>query len=229
MQYPNLQKLNGFSKQEVFFDEYKPHLDELLKIVKAQGEPLEGNIFYTHHMQNPGDVLVKNYLPKRLSLAAFAMAHNNIMEIGFNAGFSALLMLTANPNLHLVYVDICEHSYTLPCYDYLYSVFGNRIQLVQGDSTKVLVNALTIYPQITGYIIDGGHSLPVAEQDLQNVLQYANKNAVLCFDDSDFPELRLMLDIYMMAGHLTPIWDPYAIVQNETQMFFKISCNNLEK
>lgn len=208
------------------YEMYLPHLQELLKIIKAVGEPLEGNIFYQHLHPNPDEHLLDQFLPKRAALAMFAMAHNNMVEIGFNAGFSALLMLTANPNLKLTSVDICEHKYTEPCFDYLASVFPGRITLVKGDSTQVLEDVLQNDKALTGYIIDGGHGLGVAETDLRNVIQYANKNAVLCFDDSDFVELRLLLNAYMMAGYLTPITDQHCVIQDQTQMFFKISCNN---
>ena len=222
MQFPNLENLSQFRTKEPMYEMYLPHLQELLKIIKAVGEPLEGNIFYQHLDPNPKEQLLEQFLPKRAALAMFAMAHNNIVEIGFNAGFSALLMLTANPNLKLTSVDICEHKYTEPCFDYLASVFPGRITLVKGDSTQVLADVLQNDKALTGYIIDGGHGLSVAETDLRNVIQYANNNAVLCFDDSDFVELRLLLNAYMMAGYIVPITDVHCVVQDQTQMFFKI-------
>ena len=222
MQFPNLENLSQFRTKEPMYEMYLPHLQELLKIIKAVGEPLEGNIFYQHLHPNPDEHLLDQFLPKRAALAMFAMAHNNMVEIGFNAGFSALLMLTANPNLKLTSVDICEHKYTEPCFDYLASVFPGRITLVKGDSTQVLADVLQNDKALTGYIIDGGHGLGVAETDLRNVIQYANNNAVLCFDDSDFVELRLLLNAYMMAGYIVPITDVHCVVQDQTQMFFKI-------
>ena len=226
MNFPDAQLLKGFTAKEMFFEEYRPHLDALLNIIKDIGEPLEGNIFYKHLDPNPGHQLVERFLPKRAALAMFAMAHQDIVEVGFNAGFSALLTLTANPNLKLTSVDICEHQYTMPCYEYLMNAFPGRISLVKGDSRQVLASVLKNDKDLTGYIIDGGHGIDVAEEDLRNIIQFANKDAVLCFDDSDFADLRLMLNLYMMSGHLTSLWDPHAVVQNETQMFFKISCIN---
>ena len=222
MHFPNLENFSEFRKKEPMYDQYLPHLHELLKIIKDVGEPLEGNIFYQHLDPNPGEELVEQFLPKRAALSMFAMAHSNIVEVGFNAGFSALLMLMANPKLKLTSVDICEHKYTELCFDYLASVFPGRITLVKGDSTQVLADVLQKNKSLTGYIIDGGHGLGVAETDLQNVIQYANSKAVLCFDDSDFIDLRLLLNAYMMAGYLTPITDQHCVVQDQTQMFFKI-------
>jgi hypothetical protein len=222
MQFPNLENFSQFKTKEPMYDQYLPNLQELLKIIKAIGEPLEGNIFYKHFDPNPGEQLSEKFLPKRAALSMFAMAHNNIVEVGFNAGFSALVMLTANPTLKLTSVDICTHKYTEPCFDYLASVFPGRITLVKGNSTEVLADVLQNDKALTGYIIDGGHGLAVAETDLQNVIQYANSKAVLCFDDSDFVELRLLLNAYMMAGYIVPITDVHCVVQDQTQMFFKI-------
>lgn len=209
------------SEQEPLFSMYKQHLETLNKIINDIGEPLEGNIFY-EHLDPHRTQLIDKFFPKRAGLAMFAMAHDNIVEIGFNSGFSALLMLTANPNLKLTSVDICEHKYTEPCYQYLKTIFDDRINLVKGDSTKVLADVLKADKDLTGYIIDGGHGLTVAEQDLRNVLLHANPGAVLCFDDSDFVELRMLLNMYMMSGDLVPICDPYGPAQNQTQMFFKL-------
>ena len=222
MKFPESKLIPNFlTDDEPFFKNYQHNLETLNKIIKDVGEPLEGNIFYDH-LDPHRTQLAERFHAKRTALAMFAMSHDNILEIGFNSGFSALLMLTANPNLKLTYVDICEHKYTLPCYDYLRSIFGNRIDLVQGDSTKVLRMAIEAYKDVTGYIIDGGHGLNVAETDLRNVIEYSNPGAVLCFDDSDFTELRMLLNMYMMSGHLVNFCDPHGPTQNKTQMFFKI-------
>ena len=222
MKFPDSKLIPAFlAEQEPLFTQYGHNLKTLNKIITDVGEPLEGNIFY-EHLDPHRSQLVEKFFPKRAALAIFAMAHKEIVEIGFNSGFSALLMLTANPELKLTCVDICEHQYTEPCFQYLKTIFEDRITLVKGDSTVVLTEVLQSNKSLTGYIIDGGHGLDVAEQDLQNVIKYANNGAVLCFDDSDFVELRMMLNMYMMSGHLGNFCDPYGPTQNQTQMFFKI-------
>jgi hypothetical protein len=222
MKFPDAKLIPAFlAEQEPFFELYKNNLDTLKKIIDDVGEPLEGNIFY-EHLETNLTTLTPRFFQKRTALAMFAMAHKEVVEIGFNSGFSALLMLTANPELKLTCVDICEHKYTEPCFQYLKTIFEDRITLVKGDSTIVLPEVLQSNKNLTGYIIDGGHGLDVAEQDLQNVIKYANNGAVLCFDDSDFVELRMMLNMYMMSGHLMNFMDEFGPTQNQTQMFFKI-------
>ena len=222
MKFPNAKLIPSFlAEQEPFFEIYKNNLDTLKRIIDDVGEPLEGNIFYEHFETNR-TILSEKFFSKRAALAMFAMSHKEIVEVGFNSGFSALLMLSANPELKLTCVDICEHKYTEPCFQYLKTIFDDRITLVKGDSTVVLPEVLQSNKNLTGYIIDGGHGLDVAEQDLQNVIKYANDGAVLCFDDSDFIKLRMMLNMYMMSGHLMNFMDEFGPTQNQTQMFFKI-------
>lgn len=222
MKFPDAKLIPAFlAEKEPFFASYQKNLETLNKIINDVGEPLEGNIFY-EHLDRDRLYLTERFFPKRAALSMFAMAHKEVVEIGFNSGFSALLMLTANPKLKLTCVDICEHKYTEPCFQYLKTIFEDRITLVKGDSTVVLPEVLQSNKSLTGYIIDGGHGLDVAEQDLQNVIKYANNGAVLCFDDSDFVELRMMLNMYMMSGHLMNFTDEFGPTQNQTQMFFKI-------
>ena len=80
------------------------------------------------------------------------------MEIGFNSGFSTLLMLISNPNIHIFCFDLGEHKYTIPCYEKLKETFGDRINITIGDSTKTLQNINDNYDLIH---IDGGHSTEV--------------------------------------------------------------------
>ena len=207
---------------EPFKEEYLIHLHELLKIIKEIGEPLEGNIFYANLETNLTDELQANFFEKRRNLALFSLAHNSILEIGFNSGFSALLLLTANKSLRLTCVDICYHKYTIPCFNYLKSIFNNRIELIESNSLMAfpLIN-LESCQKPNAFIIDGGHGLDVAEADLLNVITYSDKGSIICFDDSDFPDLRVLLDIYLLKGTLISISDtPKGHIQDGSQMFF---------
>jgi len=63
----------------------------LLPIIRNCGELLEGNIFMLHHTTNYTDV----YLDKSKNISNLVLNKNikNVMEIGFNSGFSTLLHL----------------------------------------------------------------------------------------------------------------------------------------
>eukprot|EP00439_Symbiodinium_sp_Y106_P077882 s410_g16.t1 len=107
----------------------EPILAALSAAVRASGEPMEGSILYMHHSLDPNP---KN-LPKQRNLwslaASLPLEDSVAVEIGFNAGHSALLMLTAHPKLQLIAFDLCEHAYTKPCFDILAAAFPGRLRL----------------------------------------------------------------------------------------------------
>ena len=72
---------------------------------------------------------------KQLNLYSLGRTAKNILEIGFNTGHSALLFLISNPESKLTCFDIVSHKYTMPCFEYLNSLFPGRINLIAGDST----------------------------------------------------------------------------------------------
>lgn len=57
---------------------------------------------------------------------------------------------------------------------------------------------------------------------LCNVISLATKNSLILFDDSDWPLLRVMLDVYILSGKLSPVIDTEGYVHNTNQMFFRV-------
>jgi hypothetical protein len=151
------------------------YIEEKLKpIVESIGEPLEGNIFE----EDPN--VVNIFLPKRKNIILACQNKRKALEIGFNSGYSALLLLLSNPHIHLTCVDIAWHRYTIPCYQQIKKDFGNRIQLLVGDS-KVVVP--TIIDKFDLIHIDGGHTLDIANSDIINTNKLLMNDAVIIMDD----------------------------------------------
>ena len=100
----------------------------------------------SHHTTNYTDV----FLNKTKNISNLVLNKNikNVMEIGFNSGFSTLLMLISNPNICISCFDLGEHKYTIPCYEKLKETFGDRINITIGDSTKTLQNVNNTYDLI---------------------------------------------------------------------------------
>ena len=121
------------------------------------------------------------------------------MEIGFNAGFSTLLMLISNPNAHITCFDIGEHRYTKPCYEQLKNTFGDRLNIVFGDSTKTLVSINETYDLIH---IDGGHSTEVATSDITNSYRLSKNGTILIMDDYHFKNLHGLWNSYVANYNL---------------------------
>jgi len=77
--------------------------NDLLPIINKLNERLEGNIFMSSHSNYNNDFFDKQV---NVVIAARRKSINNVLEIGFNAGFSALLMLLTNKNIKMTCVDI---------------------------------------------------------------------------------------------------------------------------
>jgi predicted O-methyltransferase YrrM len=171
--------------------------DNLLPIINKTNELLEGNIFMLHQTTNYTDV----FLNKAKNISNLVLNKNikNVMEIGFNAGFSTLLMLLTNSNVRINCFDLGEHKYTIPCYEKLKETFGERINIVIGDSTKTLLNVTDIYDLIH---IDGGHTTEVAESDIINSYRLSKKGTILIMDNYDFHNLHGLWENYIIKYNL---------------------------
>jgi hypothetical protein len=207
---------------EPFEDIYRLHLDKLIQIATNSGEPIEGSTFFWNHATDFSK-FVPEFKKKRRLLSLSAVASSCILEIGFNAGFSALLMLVSNEKLRLTSVDIAYHNYTIPCAEYLKSVFGERFEIIIGNSLNVLPSHLTNFNDYDILIIDGGHGIDLAESDLLNACSYCNSKTRILFDDSDHVQLRPLLDLYIIKGMISPISDSQGYLHNTNQMLFKIN------
>jgi predicted O-methyltransferase YrrM len=145
----------------------------LRPITDAIGEEVEGNIFDEEHN-------VGIFLPKRKNITVAAQGKTNALEIGFNAGFSTVLFLMSNPELKMTCVDIGLHRYTVPCYEQIKRDFGDRVNLLVGDSVEVVP---TIQDKFDLIHIDGGHGLYVAERDICNTFRLLQSPSIIIMDD----------------------------------------------
>lgn len=155
---------------------------------------VEGNCFCENmNITNRPQELIA----KQMNLYSLAMNASKIMEIGFNAGHSALLFLLANPNSHLVCFDICQHPYTIKCFNYLKSIFGNRLDLVIGDSTMTIPEYKEKHPEMIFDVchLDGSHDVEIARKDFENL--YSMVRDVIIFDDTHDTILSGLLDEYI--------------------------------
>jgi predicted O-methyltransferase YrrM len=186
---------NNINKAKTYIDEF------LLPIIYNCGVLLEGNIFMLHHTTTYTDI----YLDKTKNLSNLLLNKNikNVIEIGFNSGFSALLMLITNPNVHVTCFDLGEHTYVLPCYKKIKETFGDRIDIIIGDSRETLQNITNDYCDLIH--IDGGHSTDVATSDIINSYRISKKGTILIMDDYDFPNLHELWDEYIDKYNLKPL------------------------
>lgn len=99
-----------------------------------------------------------------------------VLEIGFNAGHSALNWLTSNPRLRVVAFDMACNSYTLDAAAWMYEHFPGRFFLVAGPSALSVPSFADIVPELKANIIfvDGDHSLEGVRADFAAVAPFVN-------------------------------------------------------
>lgn len=167
-------------------------IDNLLPIIHNCGEQLEGNIFMSHHTTDFTDVYVNKV--KNISNILLNKNIKHVMEIGFNSGFSALLMLLSNPNITVTCFDLGDHKYTMPCYEKLKESFSNRINLILGNSLQTLPNINDIYDLIH---IDGSISTEFVASDIINSYRLSKLGTIIILNDYEFDNLRYLWDNYV--------------------------------
>lgn len=186
-------------------DQYNLHANNLVEISKnTTKDTIEGNM-YTHHMN------FELYLPalkRRKNLYIASLGHKYLLEIGFNAGHSCLVMLLANPESIIYAFDICEHSYVKPCLEYLHSNFGkHRIILHEGNSLNTVPNA-SFLNKPTLFHIDGCHLYNVACKDLENCYKIAENNDIFILDDTNIYYLDKLWNSYIHENKIIQFKDP---------------------
>ena len=196
---------NADRSWEPGYEEYREHFAALNRIVVESGVRLEGNLFTEHLCDAPPDRPAEVFRNKRSNYAMFCTGGLSLLEIGFNAGHSAMLALTINKDLRYVGVDIGIHPYTEPCYEYLRSVFGARVRLHIGDSRDVVPSLRRQRERFDLYHLDGGHGFDIAHADLCNLLDFADEGSTLLVDDTNDHRIDAMCDYYVLQGQMMPM------------------------
>lgn len=178
----------------------KEYINEhLMPIIISCDEPLEGNIFMLHHTTNYTDIWLNKQ--KNISNLTLNKSIKNVMEIGFNSGFSTLLMLLTNSNINITCFDLGEHKYTLPCYEKIKETFGERINIIIGDSTTTLPN-ISNSTKFDLIHIDGGNTTEIANSDIINSYRLSKQGTILIMDDYEFYNLHHLWNSYIVKYNL---------------------------
>lgn len=170
-------------------------INNLVSIIAEIGESLEG-CFFSDHLTN---IISNHRIENAIGICNILVEKSvkNVLEIGFNAGFSSLLMLLVNPHINITCVDICEHKYTPPCFEFIQNMFPNRIQLIKGNSELVLPELVKQGLKYDMIHIDGGHSNKTFFHDTQNSIKMINKDGIIVVDDFDFHYIKIIWELFV--------------------------------
>ena len=94
-----------------------------------------------------------------------------------------------------------EHKYTLPCYEKIKETFGERINIIIGDSTTTLPN-ISDSTKFDLIHIDGGNTTEIANSDIINSYRLSKQGTLLIMDDYDFYNLHHLWNSYIVKYNL---------------------------
>lgn len=171
--------------------------------VEKTAVPIEGNLFYHHNSnitcETPPD---PSRAHKRRNFLRAVNGSLLFVEIGFNAGHSALLALDRNPGLSYVGLDIAVHPWTRMCSAIMEAAFPGRCRFIFGDSLELLPKLVQ-----TGELgiidvchVDGGHEDHVARSDVCHALKLVRPGGVVLVDDTRHPPIRAVVDDAVRMG-----------------------------
>jgi hypothetical protein len=165
---------------ELLSEAFANRLRTLNGFVRDSGEVIEGGVFYWD--EDPGFFAAApdpSLAPARRNLWRATRFKRRLLEIGVNAGHSALLCLSANPNLVYHGVDLNVHAYTEPCLRYLEREFPGRVHFHPGDSREILPYLASHRRELEFDIfhVDGGHTDALCRADVSNCLRLARGGA----------------------------------------------------
>jgi hypothetical protein len=193
---------------ELFSARFIARLETLNGFVKASGEVIEGGIFYwdgdaDFFGRMPDETLA----PARRNLWRAVRFKKSLLEIGVNAGHSALLCLCASDALVYHGVDIGSHKYTEACVRYLEQEFPGRVRFYPGDSREVLPYLATHRRELDFDIfhVDGGHTDELCRTDISNCVRLAKggPGKHLLLDDINASWIFDVYCEYVALGHLS--------------------------
>lgn len=135
------------------------------------------------------------------------------LEVGFNAGHSAAIILTLFPRAVVVAFDLCSHVYTWQNYKLLQKRFGKeRLHLTCGDSRDTIATAVrNRAAKIAADVVrvDGGHHFSVAAADIVTTSLLAKAGALMIVDDCEFPQVlaawQVAVDLGVVATADNPL------------------------
>lgn len=155
----------------------KYHFEQLYFINKKKFLKGVGSYLFDGHVYSYDESMYK----KQKLLFDLCKTNNKILEIGNYMGHSILIMLLANPKIHITAIDI-NGRFAKPSLEYLQKEFPeSKINLIINNSLNVLNN---LKERFDLFHIDGSHRHEVISKEFLFLLNLSkNKNVKVLFDD----------------------------------------------
>lgn len=189
----------NFEKQRKTCSVWETYIQQ--KLLPLIHDKLEGNI-YSRHLTKSAYI---NLLPKRYNILNlfYTIQPKKVLEIGFNSGFSSLLMKMSSIEFDLTCIDINDHDYVVPCFEQIRHDYP-KIEIMLEPSHVALQTLINNGCTFDIIHIDGDHSLKGAKRDLELCLKLSHKNTIIIFDDTNLKHLSDLCQSFIQNGFITP-------------------------
>lgn len=131
-----------------------------------------------------------------------------ICEVGFNAGHSAAVFLTANPSAHYVGFDLGTLGWSAAQRSLVNTMFPGRIEHIIGSSFQTVPRYHQQHPAFSCdlWSVDGDHG-PDAAKDFAAARAMATRGGLVLADDhtASFPAVVAIWQSLVDGGHLETI------------------------
>jgi predicted O-methyltransferase YrrM len=129
---------------------------------------------------------VSDCAEKAHDLACLARNKRRAIQIGFNAGHSADIILGANSDITLVSFDIGKHGYVSAAEKFIDLKYPGRHKLILGNSKHTFPSFAKNNSNFDFIFIDGGHKYDEVQSDFQTALLVSSQKSVIILDDTCF-------------------------------------------
>ena len=116
----------------------------------------------------------------------------NILEFGFNTGWSSALFLTMFPEVCVTSIEILKVPKAVQGCEILKKKFPGRFDIIWGDSKdiskQVCSGQMNLPKKYDVAFIDGGHYIDIVDADITMCKHLGIKNFI--FDDAEAPNIK---------------------------------------
>jgi predicted O-methyltransferase YrrM len=169
--------------------------DELVDVIKKHNtDMIRQNIKFTGHIS------ATEYKSRIWSSYANDKNIKTIVEIGFNAGHSTIVLMESNLDAKLYSFEKFPIQGAI---DLVKKRYGERFEIILGDSKTTVPHFAKRGIKADLIVIDGDHRGLAPYNDLVNLYQIANDNSILIIDDMPYDNvnyIRSVTEGYIYRG-----------------------------
>jgi hypothetical protein len=119
-----------------------------------------------------------------------------IAEVGFNGGHTSEIFLENLQEASLISFDINAHPYTKVGVQFMEQTYGERFQMIEGDSRLAIPAYASKNPSVRFDLIyiDGCHLFEACLDDIFHFKQLAHEGTIVWIDDANCPDVQRAID-----------------------------------